>query len=488
MYVCLCDCFTPGDAPFQCQQCDAKFKINSDLKRHVRIHSGEKPYKCDFCEYRCAMKGNLKSHIQIKHGSQNSLRCPQCDFQCADKTTLRQHCREHQPIQPVQCSKCTYSCSSKGALKVHERIHSEERPFKCDFCSFASKQRSNLVIHRKKCHSENLGKGGAGVGGKPGTVGGKNAADGESPKPASSRYRARLDAARAFRCEVCNASFVREDSLRSHRKQHRETHNGLQLHLSCQPGGTISLGPGVGGVGGEQGGSHHLQLPLTSDPLGPFGSAQLKIIVSHPLGQEDALMQAAVVDGHHQAKANMVLLSPSSQDLVVNSMIQQVNLLTPAQPSASGVPQPSHCGSGGGGAPEAQAILLTPLGPRDAGGHVQTQTFITTCSDIESLSALIQEGGTEVTVVTEGIAATTASSVATQATEAASKPKPLACVGGGRGGGGLLVPDIHLGGQGVVLHSLPLIVSSQPHRGSVEPLPTSTLYTDSQQHIEGLSQ
>ncbi|KAK0156360.1 Zinc finger protein 64, isoforms 1 and 2 [Merluccius polli] len=490
-----------GDAPFQCQQCDAKFKINSDLKRHVRIHSGEKPYKCDFCEYRCAMKGNLKSHIQIKHSSQNSFCCPHCNFQCADKTTLRQHSREHQPLQPVQCSKCTYSCSSKGALKVHERIHSEERPFKCDFCSFASKQRSNLVIHKKKCHSDKPGKGG-GVGGKSGTAGGKSN-DGEVPKPASSRYRAKLDAARAFRCDVCNASFVREDSLRSHRKQHRETHNALQLHLSCQPGGAISLGPGVAA---EQS-SAHLQLPLTSEPLGPYGSAQLKIIVSHPLGQEDA-----VVDGHHQGKANMVLLSPDSQDMVVNSMIQQVNLLTPVQPSLLGASQSSQCG--GGGALEAQALLLTQLGPGDASSHAlhqallqtaigssqgpgsnATQTFITTCSDIESLSALIQEGGTEVTVVTEGVATTTASPMACAPTDDAPKPSvrvaacvdssASACVGGG---GSLLVPNIHLGGQGMVLHSLPLIVSSQPHRGSVDQLSTSTLYTDSQQHMEGISQ
>ncbi|CAL8276146.1 unnamed protein product [Boreogadus saida] len=485
-----------GDAPFQCQQCDAKFKINSDLKRHVRIHSGEKPYKCDFCEYRCAMKGNLKSHIQIKHGSQNSFQCPHCDFQCANKTALRQHSREHLPLQPVKCSKCTYSCSSKGALKVHERVHSEERPFKCDFCSFASKQRSNLVIHKKKCHSDKPGKGSS-VGGKSGTAGAKSV-DWDVPKPASSRYRAKLDAARAFRCDVCNASFVREDSLRSHRKQHRGTHNALQLHLSCQPDG--------GAVGPEQGDAH-LQLPLPSEPLGQYGSAQLKIIVSHPLGPEDALMQAVAADGHHQAKANMLLLGADGQDMAVNSMIQQVNLLTPVQPSTLGGPASSHYGGGG-------TVLLTQLGPGDAGGHVlhqallqsgggsgaaqgpgahATRTFLATCSDIESLSALIQEGGTEVTVVTEGIGATTASPAAGAPMEEAAATRAVACVDNSAlvcvaGGGGLLVPSIHLGGQGVVLHSLPLIVSSQPNRGPLDQLPTSTLYTDSEARIEGMSQ
>ncbi|XP_054645073.1 zinc finger protein 64 isoform X2 [Dunckerocampus dactyliophorus] len=342
-----------GDAPFQCQQCDAKFKINSDLKRHVRVHSGEKPYKCDLCEYRCAMKGNLKSHVQIKHAAENSFHCAHCDFKCANKTALRQHSRQHRPVQPVQCPKCTYSCASRGALKVHERIHSEERPFKCDSCGYASKQRSNLVIHRKRFHSDTAEKGG-------GRGGGKRPGD-DPPKPVSSRYRAKLDATRAFSCDLCSASFVREDSLRSHRKQHREVQNPLQGHVG-------SPLPAV---------APQVEVPVQTDSL-----SQLKIIVSSA-----------------ENSNKMVLLSPEHQDMVVNSMLLAPGPCQSAE--ATYVPQ---------------TVLLTPLHTTTADDPLQQvqptvvthdsaaspQTFITTCTELEDLSALVQEGGTEVTVVTEG--------------------------------------------------------------------------------------
>lgn len=377
---------SPGDAPFQCQQCDAKFKINSDLKRHVRTHSGEKPYKCDFCEYRCAMKSNLKSHMQLKHCSEDSLQCAHCHFRCASKTALRQHSREHRPAQPIRCSQCPYSCSSKGALRVHERIHSEERPFRCDACGFASKQRSNLVIHKKKCYADKVEKGGGGGSGDP-------------PRAVGSRYRAKLDAARAFCCDLCDASFVREDSLRSHRKQHRDT-----LHL--QPNDAAD--------------------PL---PVAPSGiGAQLKIIVSQPLGQESPLTPG-------RNNTDVVLLSPEGQDLVVGSMIQQVSLL--------GSPQVVE---------EPHTVLLTQLGAAaPAGGVVDggSQTFITTCSELESLNALIQEGGTEVTVVTEGHGG-----VAEAATVVAE--------GGTDDSATLLVPELSLCNQDVVIHSVPLMVSAGP--------------------------
>ncbi|XP_029290767.1 zinc finger protein 64 [Cottoperca gobio] len=465
-----------GDAPFQCQQCDAKFKINSDLKRHIRIHSGEKPYKCDFCEYRCAMKGNLKSHIQIKHGTENSFHCVHCDFQCASKNALRQHSREHQPIQPIQCSECTYSCTSKGALKVHERIHSEERPFKCDFCNFATKQRSNLVIHKKKCHSDKPEKGSCGKGGRGG---GKSGA-GESPKPVGSRYRAKLEAARAFCCDSCNASFVREDSLRSHKKQHRDTQSVLQLQLS-PPADTVDLVT-------TSHSTTRLDVPLSSDSLAPYSSAQLKIIVSHPLGQENPLSPAGV-DSQH--KTNMVLLSPENQDMVVNSMIHQVNLLAPMQP----------LGSTAEATLEPRTVLLTQLGPDDTNGPLHqallhtaiaaqdtsggSQTFITTCSELEGLNALIQEGGTEVTVVTEGIPALVTTAI----------PPEMVCGPAGtvkaedralrREGSALLVPNIRLGSQNVVIHGAPLMASTQPQQRAIEQLPPHTLYSDTHT-LEGL--
>lgn len=464
-----------GDAPFQCQQCDAKFKINSDLKRHVRIHSGEKPYKCDFCEYRCAMKGNLKSHIQIKHGTENSFHCVHCDFQCASKNALRQHSREHQPTQPIQCSKCTYSCASKGALKVHERIHSEERPFKCDFCSFASKQRSNLVIHKKKCHSDKPEKGSGGKGSR------RSGGGGDSPKPVGSRYRAKLEAARAFCCDSCDASFVREDSLRSHKKQHRDTQNILQLQLST-PADTVNLSQS----------NTQLEVPLQSDSMAPYSSAQLKIIVSHPLGQESPLIPAAVDNQH---KTNMVLLSPENQDMVVNSMIQQVNLLAPMQPVVSSQAAEATL--------EPQTVLLTQLTPADTTHPLHqallhtaitaqdpssgSQTFITTCSELEGLNALIQEGGTEVTVVTEGNMVTTATppNMVCGASEDMSKPAGTVTVGASAlpcEESALLVPNISLGSQNVVIHGVPLIVSTQPQQ-----LSPHTLYSDTHT-LDGIPQ
>ncbi|XP_019721554.1 zinc finger protein 64 isoform X2 [Hippocampus comes] len=367
-----------GDAPFQCQQCDAKFKINSDLKRHIRVHSGEKPYKCDLCEYRCAMKGNLKSHVQIKHSTENAFRCAHCEFTCANKMALRQHSRQHRPVQPMQCSKCTYSCASRGALKVHERIHSEERPFKCDSCNYASKQRSNLVIHKKRFHSDTPEKGG-----------GKRAGD-DPPKPISSRYRAKLDATRAFSCDSCSASFVREDSLRSHRKQHRETQNPLQAQVTGPLAHVMSPRDNT-----------QLDGPLQVDSLAPYNSTQLKIIVSSA-----------------ESPNKMVLLSPEHQDMVVNSMIQQVNLLAPVQPPGSSqnaeatfVPQtvlltPLLSADDTSG-PLHQTLVHSAVGAQDS--SVVPQTFITTCTELEDLRALVQEGGTEVTVVTEGNAATVTS-------------------------------------------------------------------------------
>ncbi|KAI5095950.1 zinc finger protein 64 [Silurus meridionalis] len=397
-----------GDAPFQCSECGAKFKINSDLKRHTRVHSGEKPYACELCDYRCAMKANLKSHARLRHGA---YACADCDFRCTAKTALRAHSRQHAPARPLRCTCCPYSCNSKGALKKHERVHSDERPFTCHRCPFASKQRANLLVHMKKCHGEKVIEGRS-------KLAKRGKAGDESTSPVGSRYRVRLEAARAFRCNLCDASFVREDSLRSHKRQHSDTEK--QLRLAQSQNSTVKQ---------TDKGPEQVSFALTNGSGPSYGNTQLKIFVAPPVGQEGTFIQAAV--DVPSSKPGTVLLSSEGQNVILNPIIQQVSLLTPVQHLSP--PE---------GSLEHQTVLLThisgseenPLLQTNVSSQVpiETQTFIssssssesshayiTACSDLDSLHALIQQGGAEVTVVTEGHTSITTASSASSTFESA---------------------------------------------------------------------
>ncbi|XP_034763745.2 zinc finger protein 64-like isoform X1 [Acipenser ruthenus] len=468
-----------GDAPFQCHLCEAKFKINSDLKRHMRIHSGEKPYKCEFCEYCCAMKGNLKSHIQLKHSTENAFKCTQCDFQCRNKTSLRQHAREHQPEQPIKCLKCSYSCSNKTALKVHERIHSEDRPFKCEYCNFDTKQRSNLIMHKKKFHANKVKTKGQGKVRKVEVC----------PKPGLSRYRAKLDAARSFRCDICEASFVREDSLRSHRKQHADTQMisntalavlQIQMHHEDQ----VTSQPQL----------NQLQVPLQSNQVSSYSDGHLKILVGHQLGQESTFVHAAVDDSQYQPKEDSAITNSADQSRVdgVNGsqMVQQVNLMAPVQhmvphnevnPMEHQTVLLTHIAPSTGDALHQALIQTTQVAALDS----NNQTFITTCSDLEGLNALIQEGGTEVTVVTEGNPSVSVSSSITTPSIISTlsqdlKHKQAVVVHSGSSSNentSLMVPNISISTQGVIIHSLPLVVSTAQQQ-SLDLLSSQNLYSE----------
>ncbi|XP_053498941.1 zinc finger protein 64 [Ictalurus furcatus] len=466
-----------GDAPFQCGECGAKFKINSDLKRHTRVHSGEKPYACELCDYRCAMKANLKSHARLRHGA---YACSECDFQCTAKAALRAHSRQHAPARPLRCSCCPYSCTSKGALKRHERVHSDERPFTCHRCPFASKQRANLLVHMRKCHGEKVLEG-LSKSAKRGKAGD------ESPNPAGSRYRVRLEAARAFRCNLCEASFVREDSLRSHKRQHNNTEKQLRLaqtqNSAAKP---TDKGP-------EQ-----VSLTLPNGSVPSYGNAQLKIFVAPPLGQEGTYIQAAV--DVPSSKPGTVLLSSEGQNVILNPIIQQVSLLTPVQHMTP--PE---------GSLEHQTVLLThisgseenPLLQTNVSSQtpIETQTFIsstsssesshafiTACSDLDSLHALIQQGGAEVTVVTEGHAsittAATARSTFDSPLDVERPPSEDDLKQSGEGNpaldDGLVVPDINIEpSSSLLVHNVTLSISEQDQQAPIYQLSPHQIFSDS---------
>ena len=56
---------------FVCQFCGYSTNHGTNLKRHIRTHTGESPFKCSICDFSCKQKHSLARHIRNIH-SKNS--------------------------------------------------------------------------------------------------------------------------------------------------------------------------------------------------------------------------------------------------------------------------------------------------------------------------------------------------------------------------------------------------------------------------------
>ena len=64
--------------------------------------------------------------IQISHEFciiRITYECDQCDFACAQYTNLKTHLKTHTGEKPYACSHCEYTSITKSQLTVHMRSH-----------------------------------------------------------------------------------------------------------------------------------------------------------------------------------------------------------------------------------------------------------------------------------------------------------------------------------------------------------------------------
>eukprot|EP00808_Paulinella_micropora_P030143 g37178.t1 len=79
---------------FTCHECGYETICVTNLKRHIRFHTGEKPFKCDTCSYECTLSWALKRHMRT-HTGEKPFKCTICDYRCSLSWALKRHMRTH---------------------------------------------------------------------------------------------------------------------------------------------------------------------------------------------------------------------------------------------------------------------------------------------------------------------------------------------------------------------------------------------------------
>ncbi|CRL06025.1 CLUMA_CG018904, isoform A [Clunio marinus] len=135
----------------ECQHCKKKFKVQSSLERHERIHTGEKPFKCDSCEKTFSQKELLKRH-KITHLSidEAPFACHLCDKRFRQKYPLRFHIEKtHSGMnsQLFTCNICNKSFAHSSGLSRHFLIHSGKN-FTCE-CGKVFNDKSAFRRHKQ---------------------------------------------------------------------------------------------------------------------------------------------------------------------------------------------------------------------------------------------------------------------------------------------------------------------------------------------------
>lgn len=92
--------FTNSSKIHQCSYCAYTTNVVTNLRNHMRTHTGEKPFSCQFCTFRTTQKRNLITHIRT-HTGEKPYACAHCPYRSAWKGNLNAHLLTHRNVDEL---------------------------------------------------------------------------------------------------------------------------------------------------------------------------------------------------------------------------------------------------------------------------------------------------------------------------------------------------------------------------------------------------